>query len=368
MSHYLYRLLEYVDKGGKLVQPAGKPVSRGLVEMLADYLSSPREVSEAGIEHVYGTNMNRIRTGLVLERVIDGVWYVILGRKCSSLADIRPDACLKTAGGYARLSTGSGNEDDLVRIRIAERDPSVKRALIRELEEEGFGGQFRLKSDSVLPLSVSHAKPEGMLHFYLGRLKHYPDFPDRGRVIPYFPKVNLHVLKEFPDGKKIFVNYFAIDEVLELAGQEVSLVHRETVEAVVDAYFWQRCSRLYMRPVDNDFADEDGDLSIPPDQRRAMFSRLGIPARDDNIRLKKCRVYYSLPHQSNIFALRMFLATDLFVHVTEFDEEEICALLGGEGKMRNLQDVAPNVVKRYLGFAYSELLRNELFANYVRHG
>jgi hypothetical protein len=349
MKNYLARLLKHIDDGGQLLDFPGRPVSRDLVERLVEYFSSPRSDLDSGQELVHGTRLVMIRTGLVLERVIDSVWHMMLGRKCSSLLEIGPKARLKTPGGYAKFSQS-----------IERRDPSVVGALLRELDEEGFTGLYDVRSRTVAPVCSLRAKPEGMLHFYSGRMDGYPDLPSGG----------LAVMKECDDGEKIFAGYFTLDEIVKtLENPKSAMIHGETVVAAVNRYFWRRSERIDMCDR-HEKATPEGNLVIDPGVRDSIFARIGLPPEKKYPKLSRCRVYCSIPvHARHVFAVRMFLATDIFLHQDEFSPDE-GALKEFMDRYPNTQgehsDLAKDFVVEYLERNYSNILEEEIWKKYVR--
>ncbi|MBI5881141.1 hypothetical protein HZB90_03355 [archaeon] len=295
MRNYLTRLLEHMSYEGPLLDIPSRPISFELVERLVEYFSSPRSEPKADADTVGKDRLPKIRTGLVVDHVIDGVLHTLLGRKCRSVLEIGPDARLKTAGGYAQF------------------DPSMIEALSRELGEEGFYGEYRISPKTISPLCSLSAKPEGKLHFYSGRPDNYPDLPSGG----------LGVFRECDDGDKIFAGYFTLEELVKTTYKpNNSNIHGETIVAAANSYFWNKSREIDMCDR-HTLATPRGKLQIPLDVRNSIFARMGMSPYKKSPRFGKCAVYFAIPVQAKyLFAVRMFLSTDIFLHHEEFSPED----------------------------------------------
>ena len=120
----------------------------------------------------------------------------------------------------------------------------------------------------------------------------------------------------------------------------------------------------------HNLATPRGNLQIPLDVRNNIFARLGLPPEKKVPRFSKCAVYFATPIQSQyVFAIRMFLSTDIFLHQEEFSPEDD-ALKAFMDMHPNTQgghaELAREFVIDYLEKNYERILEEEIWKKYVR--
>jgi hypothetical protein len=349
MRKYLSVLLDYMDGGGGLVPTRYKPVEKDVVEALVEYFSikHPRQTEPQRV--VNGTNISMIRASLVLERIVQGNWQMMLGRAMLPGEMIDAEHCLKTPGGYAKLSA-------VQKIR----DKSILKSLLREIREEGLNGRFRIDKSGVFPVCVLSAQPEGVLQFFSGRLLEYPPADERQLRL-----LTGYVGKEGVN-KNIFITYMGMRSLTdELAKGASSVVKPETVEAAANAYFWEPVTKVDFRRTSEprDFVLKGGDLAIPENAKAYMLERSGLALPNPDESLNRCRVYFSVPTQADVLpAVRIILWTDLFMYQKEFGPSRFRSYIG---RNEPFTPVAERFVKKYVCDNYATILESGLFEDYV---
>ncbi len=342
---YLSYLINHLDSGRNLVDFKTRPLDRRLLGRLYELYSAVGDVSSR-YRTIDGTNLCMIRPGLVLERIIEGDWHMLLGRECRSIEDIGPQGKLKTPGGYGRFSQAWA------------LDTSVKEALFRELSEEYFKGRLSPIMDSIVPLGLISARPNGILQFFSGKLNAYP--PKKGE--------GFSNLKDSGDSK-IFVKYFTLEGLLDELGKgDEAIVKPETVKMAATSYLWRPAVKVPFESGDimGVGANAEGDVKIPKSARDDLLAEAGYWGGYETPRLHRCSVYFSLPYQAKaVPALRILLTTDLFMYEKEFSPDETACLRSRNYRHSDICRAAAEFTKEYVITHAGKIFYKELILPYI---
>ncbi|MFH1064635.1 MAG: hypothetical protein V1729_06130 [Candidatus Woesearchaeota archaeon] len=348
MIDYISHLMAHLDSGRKLVDFKTRKLDRDLLVRLYELYSGENKLSSR-CRTIDGTKLCMIRPGLVLDRIIDGEWNILLGRECRGNEKIGPQGRIKTPGGYGRFSQAWA------------LDTSVKEALFRELSEEYFKGRLSPIMDSIVPLGVLSARPNGILQFFSGKLNAYPPKEGNG-----FSK-----LKDSHDSK-IFIKYFTLEGLLdELDKGDMSIVNPETVKIAATAYLWRPSIKVPFKSGDimGLGANIEGDVSIPKSARDDLLATAGYWGGYETPRLHRCSVYFSLPFQEKVVpSLRILLTTDLFMYEKEFSPEETGLLRFRNSGQSAMYAAAAEFTKEYVINNAGRIFYKELIMPYISDG
>jgi hypothetical protein len=167
----------------------------------------------------------------------------------------------------------------------------------------------------------------------------------------------------------VFAGYFTLDHLVDTMKEPTdSVVHGETVVAAVSRYFWNRSELIDMRDR-HERATPGGNLLIDPDIRSRIFARVDLPPDKRYPKLSRCRAYCAVPVQARyVFAVRMFLSTDIFLYQEEFspDEEPLKGFMATRPNTYDRRELAHEFVIDYLDKNYDDILENEIWKKYVR--
>ncbi|MBI4738585.1 NUDIX hydrolase [Candidatus Woesearchaeota archaeon] len=257
----------------------------------------------------------------------------------------------KTPGGRCNFAAGHGP-----------LDRTSLDGLMRELHEEGFAPV----KDTFTPAGVFFVEGKGALltqalHFYRGDLERYPQSA---------AEVNEHANN--PEGANIVteVKYVTRDDaILHNVNGTYKELHRETLEAIVDTFRWDKSFQLQFtqREIDRR-VDGDGNIIIDRPTRRVLLS---VPCLHNystafgGDAFKTLHVYCSLPVDKKRHdpKAKIFIASEMFL----CEERISCTSLPPTADIERYRSHVITTVIKHLRKNLNHILASKLVDQYIRH-
>ncbi|MBI5398980.1 NUDIX hydrolase [Candidatus Woesearchaeota archaeon] len=234
--------------------------------------------------------------------------------------------------------------------------------LKRELREEGFNAMH----SSFTPAGVYFVEGTGAvrtraLHFYRGNLESFPSNA---------AEVNRQANN--PTGSNIIteVKYVTRDEaILHNTRRNSKDLHRETLEAIVDAYRWEPSFQLLFtrRDVDCKVAS-NGAILLSKRVRKQLAKKPGMPAYATALgpdAFSTLQVYCSLPVDKKRHdpKAKIFIASEMFL----YEERISCTSLPPTADIERYRSHVLTTVIKHLRKNLGHILASKLVDQYIRH-